>query len=66
MLFTAARTPLGRLRAFDRELSVRYADAIVHRHFGEAARIYDRLRAARRALVTAEELGRDRGAVPAA
>lgn len=64
MLFTAARTPLGRLRAFDRELTVRYADAIVHRHFEEAARIYDRRRAARRAILTAEELGGDRVAVP--
>ncbi len=64
MLFTDARTPLGRLRAFDRELTVRYADAIIHRHFEEATRIYDRRRAARRAILTAEELGGDRAAVP--
>ena len=64
MLFTAARTPLGRLRAFDRELTVRYADDIVHRHFEEATRIYDRRRAARRAILTAEALGGDRAAVP--
>ena len=65
MLNTAARTPLGRLRAFDRELTVRYADAILHRRFEEATRIHDRRRATRRAILVAEEWGGDLAAVPA-
>ncbi|NCA13601.1 MAG: hypothetical protein EBS89_05625 [Proteobacteria bacterium] len=57
MMFTAARTTLGKLRALEGELAQHYADAITRRRFDEAAAIRDRRRAVRRAVLLAEEFG---------
>jgi hypothetical protein len=57
MMFTAARTTLGKLRALEAELAEHYADAINRRRFDEATAIRDRRRAVRRAVLLAEEFG---------
>ncbi len=57
MMFTAARTTLGKLRALESELAEHYADAINRRRFEEATAIHERRRAVRRAVLLAEEFG---------
>ena len=57
MMFTAARTTLGKLRALESELADHYADAISRRRFDEATAIRERRRAVRRAVLLAEEFG---------
>jgi hypothetical protein len=58
-MYTAYRTEMGRLRAFERDLTGMYADAIAHRRFDEAKAIFDRRRKARRAILRAEEWRED-------
>ena len=57
MMFTTARTTLGKLRALEGELAEHYAHAITRRRFDEATAIRDRRRAVRRAVLLAEEFG---------
>jgi hypothetical protein len=57
LMFTAARTTLGKLRALEGELAEHYADAISRRRFDEATAINERRRAVRRAVLLAEEFG---------
>lgn len=63
MMFTAARTTLGKLRALESELADRYAEALRRRRFQEASAIFARRRAAHRAVLVVEEWG---GEFPAA
>ncbi len=55
MMFTTARTTLGKSRTLEAEPMERQAGAIVRRRFGDATEIRDRRRADCRAIVIKEE-----------
>jgi hypothetical protein len=62
-MYTAYKTELGKLRAYERELTARYAELILRRHFDEARGVFDRRRDLRHAIRRAEEWRGDDGVV---
>ena len=63
MLYTAQPTEQGKLRAYERELTGLYAEAVLRKHFDEAQKLFDRRRDVRRAILQAEEWADDDGVV---
>ena len=62
-MYTAYKTALGKLRAYDRELGAHYAEAILRRRFEEAKKIFEHRRNVHRAVLMAEEWHGDDGIV---
>jgi hypothetical protein len=62
-MYTAYKTELGKLRAYERELSAFYAEALLRRRFDEAQSLFQRRRNVRRAILQAEEWHGDDGVV---
>ena len=62
-MYTAHKTELGKLRAYERELTARYADALLRRRFGEAQALFTRRNTLRRAILWTEEWAGDNGVV---
>ena len=54
-MFVAYTTELGRLRAFERELTAHYAGLLLRRHFDEEKEVFEHRRKVRRAILQAEE-----------
>ena len=61
MMYTAYKTELGKLRAYERELSARYAELILRRHFDEARGVFAHRIDVRNAVRRAEEWHGDDG-----
>ena len=55
MLYTAQHTEMGKLRAYERELTALYGEAVLRKRFDEAQKLFDRRRDVRRAILQAEE-----------
>jgi hypothetical protein len=53
-MYTAQKTELGKLRTYERELTARYAEALLRKRLGEAHALFDRRRTLRRAIRQAE------------
>jgi hypothetical protein len=62
-MYTAYKTELGKLRAYERELTARYAELLLRRKFGEARGVYDHRQTLRNAIRRAEEWEGDDGVV---
>lgn len=56
-MYTAYKTELGRLKAYDRELAERYRTALERRDFESARRIFDLRRRVQRTIRLSEEFG---------
>jgi hypothetical protein len=54
-MYTARKTELGKLRAYERELTARYAETLLRKRFDEARALFDRRQHLRRAILQAEE-----------
>jgi len=63
MLYTAQHTEMGKLRAYERELTALYGEAVLRKHFDKAQKLFDRRRDVRRAILQAEEWAGDDGVV---
>jgi hypothetical protein len=62
-MYTARRTELGKLHAYDRELTGMYAEAVLRKHFDQAQTLFDQRRSVRRAILNAQEWAGDDGVV---
>jgi hypothetical protein len=62
-MYTAYKTELGKLRAYERELTARYAELLLRKHFEEAKPVFQQRRDVRRAILQAEEWAGDNGVV---
>lgn len=62
-MYTAYKTELGKLRAYDRELTGLYAEAVLRKRFDEAQTLFQRRRDIRRAILQAKEWSGDDGVV---
>ena len=62
-MYTAHKTELGKLRAYERELSALYGEAVLRKRFDEAQTLFQRRRDVRRAILQAEEWSGDDGVV---
>lgn len=62
-MYTAQKTELGKLRGYERELTARYAETILRRHFDDAKAIFERRRGLRLAIRRAEEWAGDSSVV---
>ncbi len=62
-MYTAYKTELGKLRAYERELTARYGELILRRRFDEARGVYDHRQNLRHAIWRAEEWHGDDGIV---
>jgi hypothetical protein len=62
-MYTARKTELGKLRAYEQELTARYAEALLRKHGDEARALFARRRGVRRAILQAEEWNGDLGAL---
>ena len=58
-MYTAYKTELGKLRAYERELTARYAETLLRKRFDEASALFERRRGVRRAILQAEEWAGD-------
>ncbi len=58
-MYTGQKTEVGKLRAYERELTARYAETLLRRHFDEAKAIFERRRGLRHAIRQAEEWAGD-------
>ncbi len=56
-MYTAYKTELGRLKAYDGELAERYRAALERRDFERARRIFDLRRRVQRTIRLSEEFG---------
>lgn len=54
-MYTTQKTELGKLRAYERELTGRYAAALLRRRSDDAKSIFQRRRSVRRAILQREE-----------
>ena len=61
MLYTAQSTERGKLRAYERQLTALYGEAVLRKRFDEAQKLFDRRRDVRRAILQAEEWSGDDG-----
>ncbi|MBI3972299.1 MAG: hypothetical protein HY332_13520 [Chloroflexi bacterium] len=55
MLYTARKTGIGKLRAYERELAARYGELLLRKRFDEAKALFEQRRRLRRAVLQAEE-----------
>jgi hypothetical protein len=62
-MYTAYKTELGKLRAYERELSARYAELILRRRFEDARGVFAHRIDLRNAIRRAEEWKGDDGVV---
>ena len=62
-MYTAYKTELGKLRAYERELTARYAELLLRRHFEEAKGVFAHRINLRHAIRRAEEWHGDTGEV---
>ena len=62
-MYTARKTELGKLRAYEQELTGRYAEALLRKRQDEARALFDRRHSIRRAILQAEEWNGDLDAV---
>jgi hypothetical protein len=62
-MYTAYKTELGKLRAYDRELTALYAEAVLRKRFDEAQSLFERRLDVRYAIRRAEEWHGDDGVV---
>ncbi|HLH72811.1 MAG TPA: hypothetical protein VKX96_05970 [Chloroflexota bacterium] len=56
-MYTAKRTPLAKLKAYEAEMNGHYLAALRHRDFTRAREIYDRRWRVRREILRREEWG---------
>ena len=54
-MYTAYTTDLGKLRAYERELTAQYGEALLRKHVDEAKALFERRRQIRRAILQTEE-----------
>ncbi len=64
-MYTAAKDPLARLRAYRRELEAEYVEAIRRRDVELARRLRDRRRSVQRAILIREEWAETRTSLDA-
>ncbi|HEX2035545.1 MAG TPA: hypothetical protein VHS99_15325 [Chloroflexota bacterium] len=62
-MYTAYKTEIGKLRAYERELTARYAETLLRRRFDDARALYEHRQAVRHAIRRAEEWSGDDGLV---
>jgi hypothetical protein len=62
-VYTTYKTELGKLRAYERELTARYAELLLRRHFEEAKGVFAHRITLRHAIRRAEEWQGDSGEV---
>jgi hypothetical protein len=62
-VYTAYKTELGKLRAYERELTARYAELLLRRHYEEAKGVFAHRTRLRHAIRRAEEWQGDSGEV---
>jgi hypothetical protein len=62
-MYTAYKTELGKLRAYERELTARYGELVLRKRFDEAKALFEHRRNVRRAILQAEEWQGDDGIV---
>ncbi|MGH2351327.1 MAG: hypothetical protein ACRDI2_03715 [Chloroflexota bacterium] len=63
MLYTGYKTELGKLRAYERQLTARYAETLLRKRLDEAKDIFEHRRDVRRAIRQSEEWTGDDGVV---
>ncbi len=62
-MYTGYKTELGKLRAYERELTGLYAEAVLRKHFDQAETLFRRRRDVRRAILQAQEWTGDDGVI---
>ena len=54
-MYLSWKTPLGRLRSYQRDLTRLYSDAVQHRQWDRARELWERRQRVRRAVLQVEE-----------
>ena len=54
-MYTARKSEIGKLRMFEQELTAKYAEAVLRKHWDEAKDLFARRRQLRRAILQHEE-----------